>query len=53
MIRSIHSSLLSVGFCHDFVDFDTTKDDPTVTYRIMSIDGEQVYKHTVKRSTLK
>ena len=34
------------------VDFDTTATDPTATYRIHTIDGEQVFKHTVKRSEL-
>jgi len=35
------------------VDFDTTLDDPTITYRIVSIDGEEVYQHTLRRSELK
>ena len=34
------------------VDFDTTAADPTATYRIHTIDGEQVFQHTVKRSEL-
>ncbi|MEC9331629.1 MAG: alkaline phosphatase D family protein, partial [Verrucomicrobiota bacterium] len=34
------------------VDFDTQVKDPTVTYAVHSIDGEQIYKFTVKRSQL-
>ncbi len=34
------------------VDFDTTKDDPTITYRVVSIDGEEIHRHTVWRSEL-
>ena len=34
------------------VDFDTKADDPKVTYAVHSIDGEQIYKFTVKRSQL-
>ncbi|MFH1919949.1 MAG: hypothetical protein ABIP48_08710 [Planctomycetota bacterium] len=32
------------------LSFDTTKDDPEVTYEIVTIDGEQVRSFTVKRS---
>jgi hypothetical protein len=34
------------------VDVDTTVDDPTVTYRVVTIDGEEVFKHTIRRSEL-
>jgi len=34
------------------VDFDTTAADPTVTYTVMSIDGEAVHSLTLKRSQL-
>ena len=34
------------------VDFDTQAKDPTATYAVHSIDGEQIYKFTVKRSQL-
>lgn len=34
------------------LDFDTTKDDPTVTYTIVSIDGQPVHTLDVKRSQL-
>ena len=35
------------------VDIDTTLDDPIITYRVVSIDGEEIHKFTVKRSELK
>ena len=35
------------------IDFDTTLDDPTITYRVISIDGEEVHRHTLRRSQLK
>ena len=35
------------------VDFDTTVDDPTITYRVVSIDGEEVHRHTVRLSELR
>ena len=34
------------------VDFDTQAKDPKATYAVHSIDGEQIYKFTVKRSQL-
>jgi len=34
------------------VDFDTSAVDPTATYRIHTIDGEQVFEHTVMHSEL-
>lgn len=34
------------------VDFDTTKQEPTVTYRVVSIDGEEIHRHTVRYSEL-
>ena len=34
------------------VTFDTAADDPTVTYRVVTIDGETVHTLTVKRSQL-
>ncbi|MCP4640922.1 MAG: alkaline phosphatase, partial [bacterium] len=34
------------------LDFDTTKDDPQVTNRIVNIDGDVVNTFTVKRSQL-
>jgi alkaline phosphatase D len=34
------------------VDIDTTAADPTVTYRVVTIDGEEVFRHTIRRSAL-
>ena len=34
------------------VDIDTTLDDPTITYRVVNIDGEEIHQHTVRRSEL-
>lgn len=34
------------------VDIDTTKDHPTIVYRIVSIDGEEVHRFEVTRSQL-
>ena len=34
------------------VDFDTTIEDPTVTYSVVTIDGEVVHTFTVRRSQL-
>jgi len=34
------------------VHFDTTADDPSVTYDVISIDGERVHSLTVRRSEL-
>ena len=34
------------------VQFDTTADDPTVTYRIITIDGEQVHAFSLNLSKL-
>ena len=35
------------------VTFDTTKDDPQVTYEVVNIDGEKPHSITVRRSELK
>ena len=35
------------------VDFDTTAADPTITYRVVSIDGEEVHRYTIWRSELR
>lgn len=34
------------------IDFDTTLADPTITYSIVTIDGETVHSHTLKASQL-
>jgi len=35
------------------VEFDTTADDPTVVYKVVTIDGEVVHELPIKRSQLK
>ena len=35
------------------LDFDTTAEDPRLTYTIVSIDGEDVHSHTVRASELR
>ena len=35
------------------VTFDSTVADPTVTYKVISIDGEEIHSFTAKRSELK
>ena len=34
------------------VDIDTTVDDPTISYRVVNIDGEVVHQHRLRRSEL-
>ncbi len=34
------------------VDIDTTQEDPLITYRIMTIDGDEVYKFDLRRSQI-
>jgi alkaline phosphatase D len=34
------------------IDFDTTKTDPSVSYTIVTIDGENIFHHEVRRSEL-
>ncbi len=34
------------------IDFDTTADDPTIVYRILTIDGEEVFDFELKLSQL-
>ena len=34
------------------LDIDTTLDDPTFSYSIMSIDGEGIFRHIIRRSEL-
>ncbi|MEM1442783.1 MAG: alkaline phosphatase D family protein [Verrucomicrobiota bacterium] len=52
--KLIDSSLFGYNEKQSFgkVDFDLTADDPTVTYTIVSIDGEEVHTLTVKLSEL-
>ena len=35
------------------LDFDTTAEDPALTYTIVSIDGEDIHSHTVRASELR
>ena len=52
--KTMEAAIFSYNAKQSFgtVDFDTTAADPTATYRIHTIDGEQVFQHTVKRSEL-
>ena len=34
------------------LDFDTTAKDPTLTFRCISIEGETIHTHELKRSQL-
>ena len=34
------------------IEVDTTVDDPTFSYAVINIDGEGVYRHTIRRSEL-
>ena len=44
-----YNALQSFGL----VTFDTTLDDPQVTYEVVNIDGEKPHSITVKRSELR
>jgi alkaline phosphatase D len=35
------------------IDFDTTREDPSVAYTIVSIDGERVHRHEIPLSALR
>jgi alkaline phosphatase D len=35
------------------VEFDTTVDDPSISYTVISIDGEKIHNLRLKRSMLK
>ena len=54
----VHSTMKAAEFSYNakqsfgIVSFDTTIDDPTVTYAIRNIDGKEVFSRTLKRSTL-
>ncbi|MEO0446387.1 MAG: alkaline phosphatase D family protein [Verrucomicrobiota bacterium] len=52
--KLIDSSLFGYNEKQSFgrVDFDLTKEDPTVTYTIISIDGEEIHSMEVKQSEL-
>lgn len=57
LVQNAKGSEFILGYnktcCFGQLDFDTTKDDPQVTYRIFTIDDEQVHSHTLKLSQLK
>ena len=52
--KTMKKALFSYNAKQSFglVDFDTTLPDPTATYRIVEIDGKEVFNFTVKRSAL-
>ena len=52
--KTMEAAIFSYNAKQSFgtVDFDTIAADPTATYRIHTIDGEQVFKHTVNLSEL-
>jgi alkaline phosphatase D len=56
--QHVHPTIPAAEFSYNakqsfgVVDFDTTVDDPTVAYRIVTIDGETVFDRTLKRSEL-
>ena len=56
--QHVHKEMKAAEFSYNdtqsfgLVHFDTTADDPTATYEIVSIDGDFVFTHTVRRSQL-
>ncbi|MEE3052741.1 MAG: alkaline phosphatase D family protein [Planctomycetota bacterium] len=54
----VHATMKAAEFSYNakqsfgLVSFDTTLDDPTVTYAIRNIDGKEVFSKTLKRSAL-
>ena len=52
--KTMEAAIFSYNAKQSFgtVDFDTTAAAPTATYRIHTIDGEQVFEHTVNRNEL-
>jgi len=54
MHRTMDEAVFSYNASQSFglLSFDTTKNDPEVTYTIVNIDGTVVYEITVKRSQL-
>lgn len=57
--QHVHPEMKQAEFSYNkkqsfgLVTFDTTKADPTVTYAVMTIDGERVHAFELKRSQLK
>jgi alkaline phosphatase D len=56
--QHVHPTMPAAEFSYNtkqsfgVVDFDTTADDPTITYLIVSIDEETVFDYTLRRSQL-
>ncbi|MBN1346351.1 MAG: alkaline phosphatase D family protein [Phycisphaerae bacterium] len=56
--QHVHQTMPAAEFSYNrkqsfgLVEFDTTAADPTVTYRIVTIDGQTPHTFTVKRSQL-
>ena len=54
----VHPTMKAAEFSYNakqsfgIVSFDTTIDDPTVTYAIRNIDGKKVFSRTLKRSAM-
>lgn len=57
--RHVHGTMKQAIFSYNakqsfgLVEFDPTAADPTVTYKVVNIDGEVMHELTVKRSELK
>ena len=52
--REMEQAIFSFNKKQSFglVDFDTTLDDPTITYRVVTVDGDEVFDFELKRSQL-
>ena len=56
--QHVHKTMEQAEFSYNakqsfgVVDIDTTQDDPLITYRIMTIDGEQVNEFDLRRSQI-
>jgi alkaline phosphatase D len=56
--QHVHKTMEQAEFSYNakqsfgVVDIDTTQDDPLITYRIMSIDDEQVHEFELRRSQI-
>ncbi|MDG2123060.1 MAG: alkaline phosphatase D family protein, partial [Verrucomicrobiales bacterium] len=57
--QHVHPEMKSAVFSYNkkqsfgLVDFDTTLGDPTISYSVLSIDGETVHSHTLNASQLR
>jgi alkaline phosphatase D len=56
--QHVHPEMAAAEFSYNkkqsfgIVDFDTTISDPTVEYRIINIDGKQIYSRQIPRSEI-